>query len=673
VEASAKTWWEDSHTDWTSGEPARAVDVLAKAYDEPTEIASIVHAAGLEWEPPASAESARDSWIGILTRVARDQRTLDLVAEVLQDARSSAFHAPLGGLLGGVLGLANARRAIRYGLPPAPSEGPDRVLESLVDASSEPSDQPVGGLEAITSLTAGLQDPRASIQALLAAMRRTAMIEVGGSPRGTGFLIGRDLLLTAAHVIEARRWPPDPLPEAWAVFDYAYDESRARSQAEMAPRVRVVDFVTASLPTREEVVGTVEDWNAPPENLDFALLKLASPVPAGRDGVERGAYLPDVTAYDFARSPLLFIVQHPLGDDQRITWLLSPPQRNANGTRIQYHGNTLQGSSGSPIVDIRGRLVALHHYSQHGHNQGVPFSIIAQTLLEGPYGDLVLAAGVAGDVPPSVHPIAEYDPLGANELMGRPFVDRANLRDSVRKMVKSDAPRRTLAITGESGSGVSYSYGFTSHVAVNAKLCKELRDAAPGGFVAVKIDLRDYVGMSVEERGQQIMTDLLVELDLFRPGDRLAQEARHVTTVRGWVRNKLRNSDRQWWIFFDSIDNLVATKQGTVDELIHAMIALAEDPQIPLRVVVAGREAARFAVDHTSWLEEDTALGLVRGEVEKWIRARAAEQVREVDENRLATELAKLFPEGGPLPEARRVSPLLPTLLDNVFVEAADA
>jgi hypothetical protein len=671
VNGSSKSWWRDSQTDWTSGKPARAVDLLAKAYDDPGEIASVVHAAGLEWEPGPSAEPAHESWNRIL-RDAQGEQTVDIVAAVLQDEGSSAFHSRLGGLLGGLLGVANARRAIRYGLPPAPIEGPDRVLESLVEVSSEPGDQPVGRLEAITSAAAGLQDPRASIQAVLDAMHRTAMIEVGGRPSGTGFLVGSDLLLTAAHVIDAHRWPPLPRPQAVAVFDFAYDSRSTKSQAETGIRVPVDEFVTASLPTRAEVVGTSADWNAPFDNLDFALLKLAFPVPAGRDGAERGTYPPDPTIYNLAAGPQLFIVQHPLGEGVRMSYVRSALTSNANGTRIRYSTNTLHGSSGSPVVDVRGRLVALHHYSTEAQNQGVPFWIIAKTLLEGPYRDLFLAPAGAGGGGPQVPPISEYDAFRANELMGRPFVDRANLRDRVREMVRTNAPKRTLAITGQSGSGVSYSYGLASHVAVNSKLCTEVREAAPGGLVAFKIDLRDYIGLSVDDRGWRITATLLSELGIFAPQDQLAQEARNITTVSGWVRSKLRNSDQQWWIFFDSIDNLVATKQGNVDELIHAMIALAEDPQVPLRVVVAGQEADRFALDHTAWLEEDIAEGLFRIHVEQWIRARAKEDLREIDEKRLTTELANLFPQDGPLPEPRRLAPKLPAILNNVLVGAVD-
>ena len=44
-------------------------------------------------------------------------------------------------------------------------------------------------------------------------------------------------------------------------------------------------------------------------------------------------------------------------------------------------------------------------------------------------------------------------------------------------------------------------------------------------------------------------------------------------------------------MFFDSIDQMVAVRQGLVDELIHAVISVAEDPQVPMRVVLAGPPA----------------------------------------------------------------------------------
>ena len=255
--------------------------------------------------------------------------------------------------------------------------------------------------------------------------------------------------------------------------------------------------------------------------------------------------------------------------------------------------------------------------------------------------------------------------------MGRPFVNRNNLRDRIREMAQTNLCARTLAITGESGSGVSYSYLLASHVAEQSRLCAPLRKAAPDGLAAFKIDLRDYIAFGVDERRSRITGDVLVGLGMRKPLEPLAQEARDISTLRVWLTATLRDSRRQWWIFFDSIDNFVAVKQGNVDELIHALITVADDPQVPLRLVLTGREAERFASEHSSWLEQDTAAGLDRGEVERWFRARADEEVRRIDDARLAAELANLFPDGAPPPEPRRLAPRLPKMLLDVL-EAAD-
>jgi hypothetical protein len=675
------TWWEDPTTDWTQGLPARAVDLLVAAYEEPSEIKYIAQTVGLSWDGGVGRATAREAWRWTLTQAAGRNLALDLAAEVLRDEASAAFHAPLRQLLGDRLGAAEARGALRYGLPPATSSRPDRVLESLVDAATTVGDDPVGGLEAITSVSAAFDDPHAYVQGIVDATRRTAMIQVGGHPRGTGFLVGPDLLLTAAHVIDGRQWPPSPLPEAEAVFDYF--PQPGRSQAETGVRVPVTEFMTASLPTAAEVAGQVADWNAPRDRLDFALLRLGWCPPVeqtGAGGRERGAYVLDRTEYDFAHSPLLLIIQHPLGDFQRFTFIKAPPQPNPLRTRIRYRGNTLQGASGSPVIDSRGRLVALHHYSQGGNNQGVPFDTIAAALLDGPLGPRLVPGPAVRLVAPEVDPTtaggslaaarspgADADPFLTTSLRGRPFVDRVNLRDGLRSVALSDGPNRTIAITGESGSGVSYSYELASHVAARSRLSAPLRQVAPGGLVAVRIDLRDYLSAGVEERRMLIAGDLLVALKLREPTPQPAQEARNTSTLRLWLSTVLRGGDRQWWIFIDSIDNLVAVKQGGVDELIHALILVADDPQVMLRVVLAGQRAAQFAQEHLSWVAEDTAVGLVRSDVETWLRARAAEEGRTCDEQRLAAEVDLLFPLGGPLPEPRRLAPLLPRVLARLI------
>jgi hypothetical protein len=84
--------------------------------------------------------------------------------------------------------------------------------------------------------------------------------------------------------------------------------------------------------------------------------------------------------YDFAGSPGLAILQHPLGDPVKLA--LDFADRGAPASsmrRVRYTVATQPGSSGSPVLAAQSlALVALHHGGvDSAFNQGIPISAIA--------------------------------------------------------------------------------------------------------------------------------------------------------------------------------------------------------------------------------------------------------------------------------------------------------
>jgi hypothetical protein len=377
-------WWEDPQADWTTGDPGRLLDLLVSACPDRAVITAIAESVGFNpRDLPGETASARDIWIRLLKETARAGQVPDLMAEALHDPSVAEAYPLIAWLIGETLVAAIERRAHRpgHGMESAEDQ-PHRAPASAPALSGHP----VGGLQAITSTRARLSEFRPDQQAIADLGLRTAAILVRGRPAGTGVLArGEEFILTAAHVIGARNWHLVSPASIVAVFDY--ESQPGRSPAETGEKVGVTEVVCGSPPTDAEIAAdTRNDWEAPRDYLDFALLRLAS-WPRNRDSArtQRGYYPIDTGIYAFDQPGMLYLMQFPLGGFLCWTQILESPSVNSERSRIRYYCDTLPGSSGGPIVNTRGQLVAIHQYAARTSNQGVPVSAIAQYLRDDPH------------------------------------------------------------------------------------------------------------------------------------------------------------------------------------------------------------------------------------------------------------------------------------------------
>jgi len=174
-----------------------------------------------------------------------------------------------------------------------------------------------------------------------------------GVPQGTGFLVNHDLLLTNHHVLRSVEY----LEGAVARFDFLFDYSGARTNGRVIPLDQ--GFYHTS----------------PAEKLDYALVRLVEPPLAGMsagDGlaeltvpqlVSAGRHRGYLTLLDsfIKKHDRVNILQHPDGDPLKVVMTQNYVDDDMTPTRVRYVADTMKGSSGSPVLNQRWQVVALHH------------------------------------------------------------------------------------------------------------------------------------------------------------------------------------------------------------------------------------------------------------------------------------------------------------------------
>lgn len=167
-----------------------------------------------------------------------------------------------------------------------------------------------------------------------------------GSWSGTGFVVAKNILLTNHHVLNST----DVAGRAAVDFTFEVSATELASgiQEPRSPSARRYRLDPAKLFITSPVAGG---------GLDYTFVWI-------EDEAEQafGSIAMSRASFSIAQGERAFIVHHPSGRGRRVSLDENNVLRITTSV-VRYTTDTMPGSSGSPVFNQQGRLIALHHAS----------------------------------------------------------------------------------------------------------------------------------------------------------------------------------------------------------------------------------------------------------------------------------------------------------------------
>jgi len=289
---------------------------LINAFDSADALKDLLQQAGVRTGSINLARAVDYVWTDALAVARKQDKLRVLLSTAARDPNAAAIRPLLDSLVADTptdstdTSDAAGSDALAWKVDPADESGLERVIESestLLD---------------ISFLERGLE--------VAASVCKLVVVHGGRRFHGTGFHIGKGMLLTNHHVLYAKGAPASSV-EAWFGYEESFDGGE---------RVHtVVPCDPAS------IVGRADH--------DWAVVHASDALPDDARPLPPTGPLPDVL-------DRVYIVQHPNGEVKKIGMAHNVVTAVTDDV-LQYRTDTAGGSSGSPVFDESWRVVGLHH------------------------------------------------------------------------------------------------------------------------------------------------------------------------------------------------------------------------------------------------------------------------------------------------------------------------